>query len=242
VSEPLRRFWWVVVLGVCLSVAIAARMIYELPSLALREPPVYSATARLLVSTTRGEPVRLSTASIVDPASAPRRSGGQPALDDDLAVAPLLAAANVYPVLIESDEVAQLRRERYGAMPGTVVASAYTAVRTTTRFSPAQLPVVDIAATSSTAREAMALAQATADTFELWIRRAQDREGVAPRARIRIEQLRAPRDALASGGPSWVTPIVAAVAVMCGFAILPFILDQLFPRGAVARWLQSETS
>jgi hypothetical protein len=156
-------------------------------------------------------------------------------------VQPLLAATNVYPLIIESDEVARLREEKFGALPGEVLATAYTAVSTPTRFLPAQLPIIDIVATSAAPREAITLAQATADTFEVWVRRAQNEAGVAPKERILIEQLRAPGDVFPSGGPSYGLPILAALAVAAAFAILAVVLDQLFPRDATARRLQSET-
>ncbi len=247
-SGALVRFWWVVVLGVLVGVTIAAWMVYALPSLTPREEPVYSAAARLFVTSAEGQYVRLSVPTQVEtPGGGGGRGSGGP--DSDLVVVdetpdvqPLLAAANLYPSLIESDEVASLREENYGALQGDVFATAYTAVSTPQRFLPAQLPLIDIVATSPTAREAMALAQATADTFELWIKREQDQAGVAPEDRILIQQLRAPRDAFPTGGPTYGLPILAAIAIAAAFVIIAVVLDQVFPRDATARRLQSETT
>jgi hypothetical protein len=157
-------------------------------------------------------------------------------------VQPLLAAANLYPLLIQSDAVARLREQKHGVLRGTVQATAYTAVSTPARFRPAELPIIDVVATSPTPREAITLAQATADTFRLWIKQRQDRAGVAPRDRILIEQLHAPREVFQTGGPALGIPTLAAVAVAGAFAILALLLDQLLPRHVTPRWLQSESN
>jgi hypothetical protein len=241
-SAALQRFWWVVVLGASLGVTIAVGMVYSLPSFTPREPPVYSAAARLFVTSAEGQYVRLSVPRTVESPGGPGGTGGGLVVVDETPnVQPLLAATNLYPSLIESDEVARLREERFGVLPGEVLATAYTSVSTPTRFLPAELPIIDILATSSTPRDAVTLAKATADTFEIWIKRAQDQADVAPRERILIEQLRAPREAFPSGGPSYGLPILAALAVAAAFAVLAVVLDQLFPREATARRLQSET-
>jgi len=241
-SAALVRFWWIVVLGVFLGVTVGAWIVYSLPSFAPREAQVYSAAARLFVTSAEGQYVRLSVPRAVETPSGTRESEASLVVVNETPnVQPLLAAANLYPLLIESDEVASLREEKFGVLPGEVIATAYTAVSTPTRFLPAQLPIIDIVATSSSPREAMTLAQATADTFELWISRAQNRAGVAAKDRILIEQLRAPRAAFPSGGPSYGLPILAAIAVASAFVILALVLDQLFPRDATARRLQSET-
>ena len=241
-SAALQRFWWVVVLGVGLGITVFAWMIYELPSFEHRDPPVYSAASRLFVTSAEGQYVRLSIPREVEtPGGAGGGEGSLVVVDETPNITPLLAATNVYPLIIEGDDVATLREEKFGALPGEVTATAYTAVSTPTRFLPAQLPIIDIVATSGTPREAITLAQATADTFELWVRRAQNKAGVAPRERILIEQLRAPRDVFPLGGPSYGLPILAALAVAAAFAIIAVVLDQLFPRDATARRLQSET-
>ena len=242
-SAALVRFWWIAVAGACTGILVAVSMLYQLPSFSPREAPVYSAAARLFVTSAEGQYVRLS---VPRPVESPTASAGGEAglvvVNETPNVQPLLSAANLYPLLIESDEVAKLRDERYGVLPGDVIATAYTSVSTPTRYVPAELPIIDVVATSSTAREAMTLAQATADTFKLWIKTAQDRAEVAPRDRILIELLRAPREAFPSGGPSYGIPILAALAIASAFFILAIVLDQLFPRDATARRLQSETT
>jgi hypothetical protein len=248
-SAALLRFWWIVVLGVVAAIAGAVSMVYEIPGMAPRNAPTYTAAARLFVTSAQGQYVRLSVPRAVESEVGPggsqgsggRRGGGQVVVNEAPNVQPLLAAANLYPLLIESDDVARLRENTYGMLPGTVTATAYTAVSTPMRFLPAQLPIVDIYATSSTPREAIALAEATADTFQTWIGRTQTRAGIPPKERILIDPLRAPREVLPSGGPSYGLPILAALAIMAAFAVIAVVLDQLFPRGARAARL-AETS
>lgn len=241
-SAALLRFWWIVVAGAAFGLLIAVSMVYSLPSFTPRDKPVHTAAARLFVTSAEGQYVRLSVPTPVEsPGTAGGRDGGLVIVDETPDVQPLLAAANLYPLLIESDDVARLREEKFGLLPGEVSATAYTAVSTPQRFLPAQLPIIDIVATSPTPREAMALAQATANTFELWVKRAQDRAEVAPEDRILIEQLRAPREAFPSGGPSYGLPILALIAIIAAFVILAAVLDQLLPRGATVRRLLSKT-
>jgi hypothetical protein len=242
-SAALLRFWWIVAAGAAFGLLIAVSMVYSLPSFTPRDKPVHTAAARLFVTSAEGQYVRLSVPTPVEsPGTAGRPDGGLVIVDETPDVQPLLAAANLYPLLIESDDVARLREEKFGLLTGEVSATAYTAVSTPQRFLPAQLPIIDIVATSPTPREAMSLAAATANTFDLWVKRAQDRAGVAPKDRILIEQLRAPREAFPSGGPSYGLPILAAIAIIAAFVILAVVLDQLLPRGATVRRLLSKTS
>lgn len=245
-SAALARFWWLVVVGVVVGVVVAVSIVYDVPSFTPREQPVYTADARLFVTSSEGQYVRISVPRAIDDTSegiTGRGGGGGPIVVEDLPnVQPLLAAANVYPLLIESDEVARLREEMFGPLPGDVIANAYSAVSTPQRYSPAQIPVIDIFATATTTKQATTLAGATAEAFTRWIRLEQDRAGVDPEARILIQQLRAPVDAFPSGGPSYGIPILAALAIMAAFGMIAVVLDQLFPRDATTRQLQSTTS
>jgi hypothetical protein len=249
VSGALLRFWWVVALGAFLGLLLAAWMVYELPSFTPKDKQTWTATARLLVTSSEGQYVRISVPRSVETgtSSSERTSGasgrggsGALVVDDVPNVQPLLTAANLYPLLIESDDVAKLRTKMFGKLRGSVRANAYSAVSTPQRFSPAQLPVIDIFATSGTSRESIALADATAKAFKSWIRAEQDRAGVTEKARILIQQLQAPGRTFPTGGPSYGIPVLVALAVVAAFGMLAILLDQLVPRGArvpqVFRW------
>jgi hypothetical protein len=256
-SRAILRFWWLAAAGVVVGIAVAAWMVYELPGFTPRNAPVWTATARLFVTSAEGQYVRVSVPrSLETPSSAASGEsgaaggggsgggGGPLVVNEPPNVQPLLTAANLYPLLIESDDVARLREERYGELPGTVVASAYSAVSTPQRFSPAQLPVIDIFATSDTSRQAVALADATAETFNRWVRREQDRAGLKPEERILIRELQAPGPTFPSGGPAYGIPVLVAFALIAGFGMLAVVLDQIVPGGATAPRTrpQSETS
>ena len=253
-SAALQRLWWVVGIGVVLGVGLALSMVYQLPSFTPRDAPVWTATSRLLVTSAEGQYIRVSVPRVVEPGAnaseTPDASGqggqggggGPLVVNEPPNVQPLLTAANLYPLLIESDDVAKLRDEKFGPMPGTVASRTFTAVSTPSRFSPAQLPVVDIFATSPTPRQAIALADATADAFKSYIRTQQNRAGVTAEERILIQDLKAPGSTYSTGGPSYGIPILVALALIAAFGMLAVLLDQLYPRGSTAPQPQSETS
>lgn len=241
-TAALQRFWWIVALGAVLGVLLAAWMLYELPGFEPRDKLSWTASARLFVTSSEGQYIRVSvprsletdTSGTTPRASATGRGGAPLIATDAPDVQPLLTAANLYPLLIESDDIAQLRTKLFGKLPGTVAANAYTAVSTPTRFLPAQLPIIDIFATSATPSQAVTLADATAKTFRRWIRTEQDRAGISPTERILIKQLRAPGQTMATGGPSYGIPLLVALAVAAAFCIFAVLLDQLIPRRAPA--------
>ncbi len=244
-SAALLRFWWVVALGAFFGVLLATWMVYELPGFKAREQPEYTAAARLFVTSSEGQYIRLSvpraaeSTGTSDGARGAAGGGGGPVvINQPPNVQPLLAAANLYPLLVESDDVARLRNKMFGQLPGTVTASAFSAVSTPTRYAPAQIPVVDVFATSSTPKRAIALADATVDAFKAWIKREQRRAGLSTDERIFIQELRAPRQAFASGGPAYGIPILVALAIVAAFGMLAVILDQLVQRGVQTPQLQ----
>ena len=239
VSAALLRFWWVVAIGVVVGVALAVVMVYNVPDFTTREQPEYTATARLFVTSAEGQYLRLSVPRSVDSGSTTQGNqgtsgaGGGPAvLNMPPDYEPLLAAANMYPLLIESDEVSNLRTLKFGELEGTISANAYSAVSTPQRYAPAQIPVIDIFATSATGLGAITLADKTAEAFKLYILKQQDRANLSPAERIQIQSLRAPRDVYVVGGPSYGIPTLIAIAVIAAFCMLAVVIDQLAPRRA----------
>lgn len=246
-SAALQRFWWVAALGGVVGIALAIWMVYEIPGFKPREQPVYNAAARLFVTSAEGQYIRLSVPRTAESAGASgatgsggagEAGGGALVFDQPPNVQPLLAAANLYPLLVESDDVARLRSKMFGQIPGTVTANAYSAVSTPSRYSPAQIPVIDIFAESGSKQQAIALADATVKAFKVWIKKEQSRAKLTPEERILIQELRAPRQAYVSGGPSYGIPILVALAVIAAFGMLAVLLDQLIPRAAQAPQLQ----
>lgn len=238
VAAALRRFWWLLVAGGALGLLVAVSMVYEIPSFEQRSERTYTAQSRLFVTSPEGQYIRLSVPRSIDgsvPNDDGTSSGGGPAVTQvPPNVQPLLAAANLYPLLIVSDDVTRLRTKMFGALPGRVTANAVSAVSTPQRFSPAQIPVIDIFATSGSPKQAITLANSTADAFGRWIRIEQNRAGLKPAERILIRELQVPQVAIPSAGPSWGVPLLLALALVAAFGFLAVVLDQYYPRVAVA--------
>jgi hypothetical protein len=251
VSAAVLRFWWVVAIGAVVGIGLALSMVYQLPSFTPRDQPVYTSAARLFVTSTQGQYIRLSVPRAIDtgasddagPAGRVDSAGSGPAvIQESPNVQPLLAAANLYPLLIESDQVAQQRDKMFGPLSGTVQANAVTAVSTPSRYAAAQLPVIDILASAGSERDAVTLAEATATAFDRYIRLEQNRAGISQEERILIQVLQAPSGAFATGGASYGIPVLVTLAVMAAFGLLAVVLDQLFPPAVRVSQLRSETS
>jgi hypothetical protein len=233
VGAALRRFWWLLVVGGVVGLVVAVSMVYKIPSFEQRDGRTYTAQSRLFVTSPEGQYIRLSVPREVETGGAGRgdASGGGPAVTQvPPNVQPLLAAANLYPLIIVSDDVTRLRMKMYGQLPGRVTANAYSAVSTPQRYSPAQIPVIDIFATSGSPKQAITLANATADAFGRWVRIEQNRAGLKPAERILIRELQVPQVAIPSPGPSWGIPMLVAIALVAAFGFLAVVLDQLYPR------------
>ena len=227
-GAAFRRNWWVLAIGVVVAIGVAASMAYEVPGFTPRHKPVYTATERLLVTSSEGSYIRVSVPRRVDDETASgTESGGSRVVQEPPDVRPLLSAANLYPLLIESDQVTKLLSETYGPMEGTVRATALSAVVTPTRYRPSQLPAIDIFATSLTEEKAVALAIATSKSFKQWIQLEQAKTKLKPRDRIIIQELRVPTGAVSTGGPSFGIPVLVALAVLAGFGLLAVALDRL---------------
>ena len=79
----------------------------------------------------------------------------------------LVNAANLYPLLIESDRIKTIREAQAGTIPGSVTANALnSSTNTFGVYKPSSLPVVEVKATSSTAANASLLVTATVAAFQ----------------------------------------------------------------------------
>lgn len=250
--RALVRFWWLVLLGIVAGAVVATGMAYrvelgwppEIPKLTERTVRTYQASTELLVDSPTGPylraGVRLTEPVGVLPGKAPAQEGtsqaaasqSEPTVITDRKA--LVEAANLFPLLIESDEVSAIRERMLGPVPGQVRAKALYSIQGENRFRPSVLPVIQIAAAAPSPAAAIRLTQGTAKAFTVWLAREQKRAKVPPRQRVVLRQLRVPRGAVVSGGPSYGLPVLAAVAVLFGFAGLALLLDRSFPRGADA--------
>jgi hypothetical protein len=226
------RFWWVLVLGVLAASLAAVVMQYRIdlssvpPTLEKRTQPTYSTTGRLLLNSSDSPYLRTS---VIQPETGD--PGVQTGVDvegrPDIGL--LVRLANLYPLYIESDEVAAIRDQMFGPLHGTVTAQGIYSLATIQRFEPSILPVIEVFAQSDTPKGAIDLAQGTVDAFKRFIRDSQNRTGLLPRERVQIEELQRPRVAIASGSSSMALPALAFMAVLLGFFALTILLDRLFP-------------
>ena len=120
--------------------------------------------------------------------------------------------ANIYPLLIESDQLLAYRDKRFPGLPaGTVSATAYgardlTPTGTTTArgggrggFTPSHFPLVEVTATSQSRASAGTVAAATAQAFVEYVDAQQTSQAVPKAQRIDVEILKAPPLGVAAG-------------------------------------------
>lgn len=235
-GPALRRFWWVLAIGAFVAAAIAFLMVYTFQDgkLVKREQPVYTAVARLFVTSGEAPYLRTTVPRYTD---VPIGTGGSQTTSRPLTQvldAPdtktLVAATNVYPLLIESDDVAKLRSDLYGDLPGTVAAQAIFSGATATRYQASEIPVIELFATAGKPGDAIALASATSKTFRQWMSREQNKAGIDVKQRILIQELEAPTEAVPTGGGGIALPVLAMLAILTAFGAGAIMLDRLYPR------------
>jgi hypothetical protein len=231
----LRRFWWLVAIGVLFAAIAGAAAIYNLPSFEQRDKPVYTATARMLVTGAdapyfRTSVTRTTGGSAVD---TPGGNVGVTTTTSPPDVTIYTRAANTFPPLVESDQVRAERERRFGPEPeGTISigANAIYQVATPSRFRLSEVPVIQVFGTATTPSAAIAITQQTADAFMSWLRKQQNAASVPARQRILIQEIQQPNEAIPSRTASRSLAFLVFVAVVLAFGFLAVVLDRLSPR------------
>jgi ribosomal protein L32 len=242
-AGALKRFWWVLVIGLLFAMfaALSARFTVSFlpPSLEEKEEVSYTTEARLLVNSATNPHFRAQVTTDI-----PRETG---AADEDSEteegsepdtvpfVSPpdlntIIRNANTYPFLIESDGVANYRREKFGELPGTVSATGATSVVTANRVELSEIPVIRLVAVAGSPEDAINLADKTGKAFIGWLRQEQIDDKIRPEDRMVVEQLTIPQGAVASQGPSTTLPILVFAVVFAAFCVLAILLDRLVPQ------------
>jgi hypothetical protein len=251
----LRRFWWVCALGVVVAVAAAFLMVYSVSlstgKLSHRTRPTYTASALLLVNSTANPYLRteVSTAAPTSttPATPSRGVAAAPIFHSTApqasrtAVTPhapdthtLVAAANLFPMLIQSDQITQRRTHMFGKLAGTVSAKAIYSFVTPARFKPSSFPVIQVQANAAGPKAAKKLAQETTAAFTSWLVANQNASHVPQSERILVQELQAPAHATAVGRAKKSLPLAIGALVLCAFLGLAILLDRLYPRAAAS--------
>ena len=234
--KAIWRFRWVIPVAVLAAILVPLLMLYRpLWPLGLdaRATVSYVTKTQLLVDSPSGPFLRTETKSSVPPVTPTRAGSRNPAPTSSTQVfdtQSLVEAANLFPLLMDSDEVVALRRKLIGSVPGTVHATALFSTQGANRFRPSVLPVMQIIAVGPTPRSAVRLGRGTARAFELWLAREQNQAKVPRRERIVVRELRQPTTVQQTGGPAYGLPILAGLAVLGAFVGLAVALDRAFPR------------
>jgi hypothetical protein len=228
----LERFWYVVALGLSLASVAAVAMVYRIdlgvpPALTERTPPMYTTTARVLVTSAEVPYLRISLTRPVE-TPLPENERAALAVEERPDIGILVRVANLYPLLIESDQVATLRDQIVGPIPGEVRAQGVFSFVNQNRYEPTTLPVIEIFARSDTPKRAQALAAGTVQAFERYIRDQQNRAKLKPKERILLQPLQEPSEPTVTGGSSLGLPVVVFFALMAAFATLAIVLDRVF--------------
>ena len=150
------------------------------PTLTEREQPSYSAQGRLLITDQSASHLRVAITKLQavtsDAEGTPRLLPVTSAPD----IGTLVAAANLYPSLIESDEVAEIRESTFGANDGEIKAQALHAIASPSRFAPSRIPVIQLIAVADSPKKAIALVTHTSTAFNRWLAQRQQQSGVKP--------------------------------------------------------------
>jgi hypothetical protein len=230
--NALVRFWWLPVMGLVVGVLAAGALLSRQP------PTIYTATDTVLVSSPNAPYLRTAQMQTTPTAvkSTPAKKGKTAAkpgtsttiVPPDTQV--LVNAANLYPMLIQSDEIRKLRVKRYGLTPGRVTSSALaSSTNTYGVYHPSPLPLITIMTTSRKSANASKLATDTVAAFQIWIKRRQRASNIPASQRITIEQLRV--RVKSSGSSTLGLPLFAGVLVLLAFSGFAVLLDRARPRG-----------
>lgn len=228
-AHALLRFWWLVLAGLILGGAVAVA-VYRLETKGNQTattklfvnspsaPYLRTSQTQLQSQPARVRPVRGKHGTALQ--SIPGQATSQTQAPD---TATLVTAANTYPLLIASDQIARLRTARYGRLPGTVTANALDASTNTYGvYKPSPLPVIEVKTTAKTALGAQRLALATVRAFQSWMTAQQTAHGIPAGQRISVQELEQPVVTKARKRPLGLPVFLGALVffAVCGLAVL----------------------
>jgi hypothetical protein len=221
-ARAVQRYWWIATLGVLAALALAVFMVDHValgfpPKLTPRTAPVYAASAQLFVDGPNSPYLRTKvtdTASQGSNAAVSVRTAVT-ALSSVPDTAVLLNAANLYPVIIQSDQVTALREQTFGSVEGSVVAQAAFASATpygAYRLSP--IPIINVKAYAAQSKDALKLTEDTVAAFHLWLTDKQAKSKIPDNQRVIVRQLQAPESTTKIDSSSFTAPAGIAILVM----------------------------
>ena len=224
-ARVLWRFRVIVVLGVTLALALALLSMVRVSQegVSYRDPELWSSSVRLLVTQNGFPEGRLYAQDMAQPGAEATGRGtlvADPARFNNLAI--------LYAELAASDPVRQLMREE-GPVRGKIVATALRDEQSGTL-----LPLIDLAAISTSPQAATTLALRGANALNTFLQHSQGANKVPAGDRVVVRTIVQPetREAKLFQPRSKTLPIVVFLVVMLAVFGLAFLLDNLKPRPA----------
>jgi len=238
--RSLLRFWWLVLAGLILGV-LAGYL-----TLSAKTNKKYVATAKIFVNAPSGPFFRTADTTVTRQNPRPRivhqARGGTPGSASTsvqliksapvvVSGAPdtetLVNAANLYPLLIESDEVAAIKP---GPSDCVIEATGvFASTNTFGVFKASPVPVVAVKSTCKAKGDAMVSSQTRVDGFQTWVVKQQNVNRIPRKQRLLVQELTAPAKTLTIGGPSAGLPVFVGVVVFLFFCGLAILLDRPRP-------------
>ena len=231
-SRVLWRFRLLVTAGLVLALALALLSTVRVgrEGISHREPELWSSTLRLLVTQSGFPEGRLYAQKPVKAGEDATTQRETSAGSDALVADPnrFNALAILYAELAASDPVRQVMR-RNGPVRGKVVA---TALRD--EVSGTLLPLIDLAAISTSPRAAVRLVRLGANALNTFLQEQQRANSVPAADRVVVQTIVQPRGARLFQPRSKTMPIVVFLVVMFAIVGLAFLLENLNPRAREA--------
>jgi hypothetical protein len=235
-ARALWRFGWLIVIGACIAALVPMLMLYK-PKWppTPRTRPSYVAKTQILVDSPTG-PFLRTQPKIVGQSQGrndtpPSKNPVVPSVSDTRS---LVEAANLFPLLVTSDEVAAIREKRVGVIRGTVTAKALFASQGVNRYRPGSVPVMEITAVARHPKPALRLATGTATAFEIWLADRQEQSNIPPNQRIVLRPIQAAAVAK-TGSAGKGLPMLVGLAILAAFIGLAIALDRARPRTNASR-------
>jgi hypothetical protein len=230
-ARVLWRFRLLVAAGLVLALALALLSTVRVgrDGISYRESELWSSSIRLLVTQSGFPEGRLYAQKPLKPGE--EASTEEETSEADVPVADpnrFNALAILYAELASSDPVRQVMR-RDGPVLGKVVATALRDERSGTL-----LPLIDLAAISTSPRGAAGLAMRGANALNTFLQEQQRANSVPAADRVVVQTIVQPRGALLFQPRSKTMPIVIFLVVMLAIVGLSFLLENLNPRARSA--------
>lgn len=225
--QVLWRFKGIIATGVILGVAVAllATFKFSLEGVSYREPEVWTATSRLLVTQEGfpwGRTVLPGTATGTDASGTAADTGGERSTRVFADPSRFGYLSVVYASFLMGDEIkTMLDRVPDGAQ---IVAAP---VRDGTASNAAALPIIELSTSATNARDAGRLNDAARAALGRYLDREQTRSSTPDEQRVQVEMVAAPAGAALAEGRGLTRPVAAFLLSVLAAMALAYALENL---------------